>query len=380
MKNKLTPVLLLLFAFGAVGWTGHGQQKMGPLSKAEILTLLKQTPERRSSQGDLAEEIAERGLSFKPDERTIEEFRQAGAKAFLLEAIRRAGGIASQPQTQTPASASSPASLKPDGQAPLPTSPPDVDRPVGDLSPEEREAALARLPLLEQARWHALEYLEELPNFTVTQIVTRYERTPETRDWKLLDKLEIELTYRVKEGEKFKLLKVNGSPARTTYEKIDGSTSTGEFGLMLGALFSPSSHAEFKQLKNEVYSGHPTVVFDFRVKKVDSTSYIVDKTSGKSLIAGYTGTVWIDTESKKVLRVELSHENIPASFPISLAENAVEYDWVTIAGQRHLLPVRAEVLMGRESQRYYSRNVIELRNYHKFETDVQIGPIKDPPQ
>ena len=97
-----------------------------------------------------------------------------------------------------------------------------------EMTPEEREAALSKLPIIEQARWHAMEFIDELPNFTVTEIVSRYERSPQFRDWKLVDTLEIELTYRIKEGEKARLVKINGKPTTATYEKMDGSTSTGD--------------------------------------------------------------------------------------------------------------------------------------------------------
>ena len=58
--------------------------------------------------------------------------------------------------------------------------------------------------------------------------------------------------------------------------------------------------------------------------------------------------------------------------PYGTSENAVEYDWVTIAEQRYLLPVQAELLMGRAGQQYYTRNVIEFSNYHKFEGKLKV--------
>ena len=40
---------------------------------------------------------------------------------------------------------------------------------------------VAKLPLLDQARRHAAEFMDDLPNFVVTQIVTRSVRTPKKR-------------------------------------------------------------------------------------------------------------------------------------------------------------------------------------------------------
>src|SRR5260370_29528475 len=84
-----------------------------------------------------------------------------------------------------------------------------------------------------------------------------------------------------------------------------------------------------------------------------------DKVSGRTITAGYKGSLWIDTETKQVLRVEASDVEIPPDFPINMAEDSVEYDWVTIAGERNLLPTEAQVLLGRDRDRYYNKYVIE---------------------
>jgi hypothetical protein len=112
------------------------------------------------------------------------------------------------------------------------------------------------------------------------------------------------------------------------------------------------------------------------VKKAFSSNTITDKTSGRTVTTAYSGSVWIDTESGRALRIEQSSEGIQPGFPITLAESAVEYDWITIDGQRYLLPVYAEIILGSDPERYYSRNVIELRNYHMFDTDLKILPEK----
>jgi hypothetical protein len=228
--------------------------------------------------------------------------------------------------------------------------------------------------LIEQARYYALDFGNELPNFVVNQVVTRYLEHSASRNWQLQDKLEIELTYQTDKGEQFKVVTIDGKPTTTTYDSLGGSTSTGEFGSILMALFLPRSNAEFKEVKHDNLNGRDTVVYEFRVKRTDSTSRITDKNSGKSVIAGYSGSIWIDTETKRVLRIEESNDEIPAGFPITLSENAVDYDWVTIAGERFLLPVHAELLLGRDADRIYTKNTIEFRKYHKFEGDVKIIP------
>ena len=79
----------------------------------------------------------------------------------------------------------------------------------------------------------------------------------------------------------------------------------------------------------------------------------------------------------------------------------MDYDWVTIAETRHLLPVAAEAVFtatapvtyydprrGRrttEVQTFQSRNEIRFRNYQKFGTEVKIledddFPAEPPPE
>ena len=165
---------------------------------------------------------------------------------------------------------------------------------------------VTKLPLLDQASYHAAEFMNDLPNFIVTQIVTRSVRTSGKKDWRRQDKLEIELSYRAKTGEQFKLVRYNDKPTQMTYDQLKGATSTGEFGSILGAVFSPESQAEFKEVRRETLQGHQTVIYNFRVKKEFSSDTITDVNRGRTVTTGYSGSVWIDTESGRVLRIKQS--------------------------------------------------------------------------
>jgi hypothetical protein len=344
----LTAILLLMLSPGVGAW--YAQEAGGPLTKQEIFSRLKDAAARHSSQADIAAEINHRGIDFTVDQEVLNQFRQAGARSFLLDTIQRSGKNLGQPQVSDP------------------------EIPDEAARQKTRDELIAKLPLIEQARQHAFEFAEELPNFIVTQSVTRYSEAPGNKDWQQEDRLEIELTYRVGKGEEFKLLRVDGKPARQTYQEIGGSTSTGEFGTMLAALFVPQSKAEFKEVRRESFHGRPTVVFDFKVRRANSSSSISDKAKGKTVVAGYSGSIWIDTESKRALRIESSSEEIPAGFPVTLAESAIEYDWVPIGSERYLLPVHAEVLLGWDAQKVYTKNVIEFRDYRRFEAKIKIDP------
>jgi hypothetical protein len=346
--SALTAIILFALSSIVSGWPS--QQPAAPVTRQEVLSRLKDAEAHHLSQADIVAEINQRGIDFTPDEKFLGDLRKLGARSFLLGALERAAKNSGKPQISDPEVKSE------------------------EAQSENREAMIAKLPLLEQARQHALDFAEELPNFIVTQNVTRYTQAPGDKDWQLDDRLEIELTYRAGKGEDFNLLRIDGKPARQTYAEIGGSTSTGEFGSMIAALFIPQSKAEFKEVKHENFRSRPTVVYDFKVKRENSLSTISERTSGKKVVAGYSGSIWIDIESSRVLRIESANDNIPAGFPITLSENAVEYDWVTIAGERFLVPIHAEVLLGMDAKKIYTRNVIEFRNYRRFEAKIKIDP------
>lgn len=376
MRKKIVFAALLILAAPHFVENVVAQEKKPPFTKEEIVRRLKPTPGVRSEQADLAVEIAERGVAFPVNDQTLAELRKAGARSFVIEAIQRAADDAARPKSQSPPAPAPPTENTDRPRLrPRPADEPQIPEPDQAAA---RAEALKRLPLLEQARYHAAEFMEELPNFIVTQFVTRYVQTPQQKDWQAQDKLEVELSYSAKQGEKFKLLRLNGKPTNQNYEQLGGATSTGEFGSMLAALFSQRSQAEFKEVKRETFRGRQAVIFDFRVKKAHSSNQITDRNSNRTVTVGYQGSVWIEAETARVLRIEQAADDIQPGFPVTLAESAVEYDWVTIAGTRYLLPVYAEVILGRDADRVYSRNVIELRDYRVFDTDLKIVPEKEP--
>ena len=98
--------------------------------------------------------------------------------------------------------------------------------------------------------------------------------------------------------------------------------------------------------------------------------------------AGQKGRIWVDRESFRVLKLEYKATDIPADFPIKAVESAIDYDWVTIADGKYLLPTLSETRFTQKASvgLVQARNVIRFRNYQKYGTEVKaVGDEEDVP-
>ena len=86
------------------------------------------------------------------------------------------------------------------------------------------------------------------------------------------------------------------------------------------------------------------------------------------------GRVWIDRENFRVLRVESQATEIPDGFRIRAASRTIDYDWVTIANEKYLLPTLSDVrLTSKENRQMFEmRNVIRFKEYQKYGSEVRI--------
>ena len=80
--------------------------------------------------------------------------------------------------------------------------------------------------------------------------------------------------------------------------------------------------------------------------------------------------IYADRDTKMVMRITMSADNLPADFPIQKVDLDMNYDYTTISGQEFLLPLKAE-LHSREG-RYLTKNETEFRLYNKFGTESVI--------
>ena len=214
------------------------------------------------------------------------------------------------------------------------------------------------------------EYAGTLPDFFCRQVTTRYETEHPKQGWQALDIVTADLAY--KDGhESYTNIKVGNKAVDTKMDDIPGTRSTGEFSSILEDLFSAEASATFRKKGQDTIRGRSAYSYTFEVKRENSHWRIIS--AAQLYYPAYRGTMWIDRETSRVLRIEMESRNMPLLFPFDKTETATDYDFVRLSTpQQFLMPVNAEMLTCEQGSSRCLRNRIEFRNYRKFGAESDI--------
>ena len=266
------------------------------------------------------------------------------------------------------------------GVTQLPTEPPpppvEAMRNTEGL-PQPSGAYSTNDPIIDQAREQAFAFTETLPNYIVKQYTTRYQSDSASRghtSWQALDIVTADVV--AENGkETYKNVMVNGKATKNIEES--GSWSEGEFASTLQAILSPASDALFTNKRLTTIVNRPAYRYDYMIEQPRS-SWLVEA-GGSRYRPAYGGAIWIDKETSRVLRIEMSGRNLPSDFALDQVESTVDYDFVLIGDKKFLLPTHSEALSCMRGTSECTRNVIEFRNYKKFGAEENItfdDPVK----
>ena len=278
-------------------------------------------------------------------------------------ALRR-GVPAPRRQTQTPSTTS------------VDPAPPAVKAPPREILPQPVAVIpIQDDPIIAKAREAAASFSESLPNYLVQQMTTRYQSDRPKSGWTALDVVTADVT--VQDGqESYKNIKVGNKSVNTPMDQIEGTRSTGEFATMLEQLLENGA-AKFRAGGTDTIRNRSAYKYSFEIPRELSRWRI--ESPSQLYYPATKGTIWIDKETSRVLRIEQQGKPMPALFPFDTVESTTDYDFIRLgtAGP-YLLPVEAEVLSCQRGTSICSRNKIEFRNYRKFGSETNI--IFDQPQ
>ena len=233
-----------------------------------------------------------------------------------------------------------------------------------------------RLPpaeaLIERARDASFDFVDNLPNFICDQLTKRYMSKTFKPEWKYRDKVEVELLF-TDGKEDYRNVRMNGRVLKKGSPEDSGQWSTGEFGSVLADIFDPRTHTRFKLRGDSTASGMKAKEYEFSVSQMDSHWTI---RMGYPVRPSYSGSVWIDPESARALRVEMGTSSLPTDYPVDKVESVVDYDWVAIGEKKYLMPVRSENLACETHLFNCTKNEIEFKNYRKFNVESQVLQVE----
>jgi hypothetical protein len=256
-----------------------------------------------------------------------------------------------------------------------PGSPEIQPRPLDapDLPPRPELVAETQKPpdpRIEKAREQAAMFTESLPNYVCQEQMARFASQTHVVNWQPLDIVSTEVIYE-NGKEHYRKLAVNGKPTKKKIEELGGSWSTGEFGTVLVDVLSPATAADFRFRRRSRVGNRDAYVFDLDVDHEHSHWHV--EGPSQYILPAYRGSIWVDKETSRVLRIEMQAFSIPEEFPFDKVESATDYEFVRIGGDREfLLPVHAENLTCQRGTNICSRNVIDFRNYHKYAGEAEI--------
>jgi hypothetical protein len=270
-----------------------------------------------------------------------------------------------------------------------------------DAPPEPAEQA----KIIAAMREAALAFDKNLPNFICTQTTHRETRrepdlalgvrvsggrtggaiaTAPTNSgmWEPQDNFEQQLSY-FDHHETYVLLKRNGKPVGKGQGSPPGLTSSGEFGSTLGHVFEAESKTEFEWKRADTLRGQPVYVFAFRIAKENSAAQMT--AGGRTAVVAYHGFLFVDRETKTVMRVTTEAE-VPPDFPLQGATQSLDYGRFTIGGEQFLLPLHADIQtkateeylrsgrIGGSSKLATLRNTVDFSAYRKYAAEATLKP------
>ena len=80
----------------------------------------------------------------------------------------------------------------------------------------------------------------------------------------------------------------------------------------------------------------------FHRRRPGNSNWTLASPDGRRYNAAYEGAIWIDKDTRRVLRIEQRTTGLPQDFPLSKAETVLTYAFVKIDNKPYLLPAGSE--------------------------------------
>src|SRR3569833_1461624 len=319
------------------------------LTVDRLIEFVKSSVQQKNSDKDVASFLTRAKLTERLTPQVVEELQSDGAGPKTVAALVQ---MVNETESLKPAPAKIVMSV------PTPTGPPE---------PSEAEKKKA----LDEVTSFARDFVKTLPDFICKEVTWRsvdIHFEPGTDgSWSPYEHLIEKLTY-FDHKENYQLIQRNDTPTiGKTWESIGGSISRGEWASVLGEIFDPATHTDFRWERWGNIRGNLTHVFSYRVEQKYSHETVAFEK--QEITAGFHGQIYVERGDNIPLRITVIPD-IPADFPVQDVNQSVDYDTQKIGDESFLLHLKSQVTM--RNGNYESRNDIEWRQYQKYSAGATI--------
>jgi hypothetical protein len=236
--------------------------------------------------------------------------------------------------------------------------------------------------LLASVRSRMAAVLRSQPNYTCLQEIERSSRQAPRGRFQLVDMLRLEVAL-VDGKEMF------AWPGSRKFDEIElhdlvsnGAIGNGSFALHAQSVFTTNAPV-FDYAGEDRMKDRRAIRFDYRVPLAKS-GYHIKVNEAEALVA-YHGTVWADTATLDVIRLDVIADAIPPALGLSDARDSMEYARARIGSSEFLLPAASELRMT-DASGNESRNRTRFTGCRQYTGDSvisfagpQAGAVDSPP-
>jgi len=226
---------------------------------------------------------------------------------------------------------------------------------------------------IHKAQEAALDFTETLPNYVCQEMIARFYSETSPVSWHAIDVVSTEVVYDHGK-EDYRNITINGKAVKKGWRSSPGRgppASSAPCWWTSSRPPPPPTSASGGSRAPPEWTRACTI---FTVERENSHWSI--HSGAQTYLPAYSGSVWVDPKTSRVLRIEMQARNFPSEFPLDKVESATDYEYVRLGTmQQYLLPVHAETLSCQRGTSRCSRNAIDFRNYHKYagESTIQFG-------
>lgn len=217
-------------------------------------------------------------------------------------------------------------------------------------------------PRLDHIREVNLAYAASLPSFVADETAKRSVASAGGK-WRNLDTVETEIAFNGPRVLRTRIRR-NGKPWEKPFEALPGFKWYGGFGTEIKPIFDPECPTTLTYESATREAGRRLAEYSF--SSPADGCFTVFYFEGNQANPPRTGRVYVDDPGGSLLRLEEDAADFPPGFEFSRRHEEVRWDYVTIAGAAHLLPVAASFLV-EYSSGARTRIEVTYANHRHFE-------------